>query len=53
MAGNTALLPRIEHGAGLVKPGMTNCTRLMLLYLSLAQYSTTPVFHYSVENSHV
>ena len=44
--------PRIKYGAGLVKPGMTNCTGLMLLYLSLTQYSTIPVFHYSMENSH-
>jgi len=44
--------PRIVYGAGSVKPGMTNRTRPMLLYMSLTQYSTIPVLHYSMENSH-
>ena len=55
-----SFLPRIKYPvsstgqakAGLVKPGMTNYTKLMLLYMSLTQYSTIPVFHYSMENSH-
>jgi len=44
--------PRVKHGAGLVKPGMTNYTRLVL-FISLTQYSTIPVFHYSIEDSYV
>jgi len=45
--------PRVKHRAGLVKTGMTNYIRLMLLFISLTQYSTIPVFHYSIEDSYV
>ncbi len=45
---------RFRSKAGFrVKPGMTNYTGLMLLFISLTQYCIIPVFYYSIEDFYV